>query len=343
MRHDNGPALAMRPPDRSSRLFVLAPRARGSDGQWRLDHGRVDKLPDVLQRTSRVEEELAARLAAFEQLRSSANYPYLSAAEVRESGVYGGQQGVWVDKARTSALLPSGVAVGLRHTGRHYADDLDETGVVYHYPKTRRPSARDRGEVDAIKAAEDLRLPVFVVAEAGASRRVHMGWVVEHDDTAGIALVLFGDQELAELRPQPETTDVFVRGAERRRRRSIATRLERDPTFAFHAMRKYEGRCALTGIRVPDMLEAAHVVPVASGGSDHDGNAILLNAALHRAFDALLWTIHPRTLQVHVRGQGPAPVDMRIEQLNLTDRPRPASEALEWRMDQFVGKWGSNV
>lgn len=50
-------------------------------------------------------------------------------------------------------------------------------------------------------------------------------------------------------------------------RRSIATRLERDPAFAFMAMRRYEGSCALTGIRVPDMLEAAHVIPVASGGS----------------------------------------------------------------------------
>ncbi len=257
--------------------------------------------------------------------------------------MYGGQQGVWVDKARTSALHPSGVAVGLRHTGRHYADDLDETGVVYHYPKTRRPSARDRGEIDAIKAAERLKLPVFVVAEAGASRRVHMGWVVEHDDTAGIALVLFGDQATGESAAHAATVDIFVHGAERRRRRSIATRLERDPTFAFKAIRKYEGRCALTGIRVPDMLEAAHVVPVASGGSDYDGNAILLNAGLHRAFDAFLWTIQPGTLQVLVRPQGPAPLDMRIEQLSLADRPSPHQDALEWRMDQFARKWGTHT
>ena len=297
----------------------------------------------MLPRTSRVEEELAARLAAFEQLRTSANYPYLTPGEVRDSGVYGGQQGVWVDKTRTSALVASGVAVGLRHTGRHYADDLDETGVVYHYPKTRRPSARDHGEIEAIKAAQRLQLPVFVVAEAGTMRRVHMGWVVEHDDTAGIALVVFSDHRVSGTKPSPGAIDVFVHGAERRRRQTIASRLERDPTFAFNAMRKYEGRCALTGIRVTDMLDAAHVVPVASGGSDHDGNAILLNAALHRAFDAFLWTIHPETLQVLVRSQGPALVDMRIEHVSLSGSPRPHHDALAWRMEHFERKWGSGV
>ncbi|WP_386765871.1 HNH endonuclease [Longivirga aurantiaca] len=299
------------------------------------------KLRDVLARTSRVEEELAARLAAYEALRASPNYPNLTSGEVRDSGAYGGQQGVWVDKTRTSALVASGVAVGLRHTGRHYADDLDESGIVYHYPKTRRAGSRDSGEVESIKAAERLRLPVFVISEEGAARRVHLGWVVDHDDAAGIALILFGDRAVAPMLRRDDEVDVFVRGAERRRRQAVASRLERDPTFAFNTIRKYGGSCALTGITVPSMLEAAHVIPVARGGSDHEGNAILLNAALHRAFDAFLWTLHPRTLDVVIRPQGPVAGAMRIEQLSLSGRPGPHRDALEWRMDQFQRQLGS--
>ena len=47
---------------------------------------------------------------------------------IRQLGMYGGAQGVWVDAARTRPLRESGsgVAVGLLHTGKHYADDLSE-------------------------------------------------------------------------------------------------------------------------------------------------------------------------------------------------------------------------
>jgi len=229
--------------------------------------------------------------------------------------------------------------VGLRHTGRHYADDLDETGIVYHYPRTRRPSSRDHGEVEAIKAAEALGLPVFVVSEAGQARRVDLGWVVEHDDVAQVALVLFGDRP-----PEPDTLvpaagGLFVSHTERRRRSRLASRLERDPTFAFRAMRRYKGRCALTGIRVPEMLEAAHVIPVAQGGSDDVGNALLLHAGLHRAFDAYLWTIHPDSLEVVVRPQGPTETEMRIERPALHESAAPHAQALAWRYRRFTARW----
>ena len=41
---------------------------------------------------------------------------------LREMGVYGGAQGIWVDKRRTGALTAdgNGVTVGVRHTGQHY-------------------------------------------------------------------------------------------------------------------------------------------------------------------------------------------------------------------------------
>jgi putative restriction endonuclease len=77
--------------------------------------------------------------------------------------VYGGAQGIWVDKRQTEMLSTDGhgVTVSILHTGRHYPDDLSDDGVIYHYPTTRRPSGRDAAEVRATKNAADLSLPIF--------------------------------------------------------------------------------------------------------------------------------------------------------------------------------------
>ncbi len=112
---------------------------------------------------SSVESEIARRFDAWNQLQSSPNWPILTAAQVRDLGLYGGASGVWVDKERTSNLIEHGVAVGLLHTGKHYDDDLDETGILYHYPTTERPPSRDANEIQAMKNAKLLGIPIFVI------------------------------------------------------------------------------------------------------------------------------------------------------------------------------------
>ena len=79
----------------------------------------------------------------------------LEPGRLRDLGIYGGAQGIWVDKAHTASpeIGPDGATVAILHTGRHYADDLSDDGVIYHYPKTSRPPARDAAEVQATKNA----------------------------------------------------------------------------------------------------------------------------------------------------------------------------------------------
>src|SRR5260370_5342666 len=106
---------------------------------------------------------------------------------LRAIGIYGGAQGVWVDTARTSKLTTdgNGITVGLLHTGRHYVDELSDDGVLYHYPETRRPDARDTGEIEATKNAQRFVLSVFVIAYANHGRRdVYLGRVTDWDDEA---------------------------------------------------------------------------------------------------------------------------------------------------------------
>ena len=84
---------------------------------------------------------------------------------LRDLGIYGGAQGIWVDKTHTASpeIGNDGATVAILHTGRHYPDDLSDDGVIYHYPKTSRPPARDETEIQATKNSMIHHLPIFVI------------------------------------------------------------------------------------------------------------------------------------------------------------------------------------
>jgi putative restriction endonuclease len=101
-----------------------------------------------------------------------------------------------IQQVRTPELMGSQSAI--LHTGRHYSDDLSEDGVIYHYPKTSRPPARDAAEVQATKNAMMHKLPIFVVLpgkKSKAKRPVRLGWVSDFDDENARFLILFGDEK----------------------------------------------------------------------------------------------------------------------------------------------------
>ena len=260
---------------------------------------------------------------------------------LRTLGVYGGAQGVWVDKQRTRALRPSGVAVAVLHTGEHYDDDLGQDGLIYHYPRTRRPVVRDQNEVLALREAEALQLPVFVITHAGSGQRraVRRGWVQSHDDDVRVAYISFEEhQGSAELTLAADSDSEFQLIADSpRHMRSALGRRGNQPRFKYNALRYYGGRCLLSGVSVPEMLEAAHCCPDSMGGTDDHRNGLLINAALHRAFDRQLWAIHPDTLQVVVRPQGPTAAEMGIAHTDLSGQPAlPHPDALRYRYRLFV-------
>ncbi len=121
---------------------------------------------------SDVETERQCRRSLWHQIALEQDLKSVEPHRLRELGIYGGAQGIWVDKLHTanSETGPDGVTVGILHTGRHYEDDLSEDGVIYHYPKTSRPPARDAAEVQATKNAMHHQLPVFVVLPGKESK-----------------------------------------------------------------------------------------------------------------------------------------------------------------------------
>lgn len=258
---------------------------------------------------------------------------------LRDRGMYGGAQGVWVDAHRTRTIEQPGIAVSVLHTGRHYADDLDELRIVYHYPRTDRAGLRDANEIDSVRNARELRLPVFVISEAagGTMRLVRLAWVIAEDPYSRTFLMEFAESEPAQLEDRDPPDDApFETTRPRARISQNVERLERDATFKFRLLRRYQGQCAITGVDVQEVLDGAHVIDVQNGGTDDARNGLLLTADLHRAMDAMLWALHPGTLEIVTRPQGPTLKDLQVEGDRLRRGvPSPHRTALEWRFKRF--------
>lgn len=71
------------------------------------------------------------------------------------------------------------------------------------------------------------------------------------------------------------------------RRLETYTRLARSGQADFRAALRFRhgSRCVVTGCAIPEALEAAHIAPFASGGTDNVDNGLLLRADLHLLFD----------------------------------------------------------
>lgn len=203
---------------------------------------------------------------------------------LRSLGIYGGAQGIWGDKARTKELTDArtGVTVGLLHTGSSYADDLARDGVLYHYPKTNRSAGRDKGEIDATKAAGEVGLPVFVIAypsPASTKRDVQLGWIEGWEDEAGLFLITFGKSRPLHLwRGQLEDDEPFMLTEKRASSSQPVNVRSGQARFKFRVFQRYGAQCAACGIAVPELLDAAHIKPKKDNGSDDPRNGLVLCA-----------------------------------------------------------------
>ena len=254
---------------------------------------------------------------------------------LRDLGIYGGAQGIWVDKRRTSALTAdaTGVTVGILHTGRHYPDELSEEGLIYHYPDTGRPAARDLAEVRATKAAKTLSLPIFVILRGDRSaskRRVRLGWVEDWDDSSKQFLILFGEKEPPHI-PAPVADAPFVLTEDRERRLGQIKVRAGQQQFRFQVLKHYGCKCAVCSITHPRLIVAAHVCGKAFKGSDDWRNGLPLCQTHHAAFDAGLFDIEPHTLCIIIKsGLSATALGLNAGVLS-TVRNAPHQDALAWR------------
>ncbi|MFF8943105.1 HNH endonuclease [Streptomyces sp. NPDC014864] len=285
-----------------------------------------------------VDAEREWRMAVWENLLARRDSSGLVTADaVRAVGAYGNFRGIWADKSRTQKIHPDGVTIGLKHTGQHYPDDLDENGVLYHYPVTRQ-RGRDLGEVNATKAAATLRLPLFVITEHGNLRGVELAWVEGWEDQSSLFLVKFGEAPPVQVldHDRSEEQPFQLEGNRRRQRNGTVVARPDQARFKLEVFQRYGPCCPLSGIAIPQMVEAAHLRGDADGGTSDARNGLPMNAALHRAFDAHLFAINPDTLSAEVRPGGPSLGDMGIVHPKLTLDRLPHPEALRWRYNEWL-------
>ncbi|MBD1433770.1 HNH endonuclease [Sphingobacterium sp. DN00404] len=64
-------------------------------------------------------------------------------------------------------------------------------------------------------------------------------------------------------------------------------------------LKRYNNTCVITGCKIVDILEAAHIRPYRGKNDNHPSNGLLLRADIHTLFDLNLIAIDPDTMMVH--------------------------------------------
>lgn len=91
-------------------------------------------------------EETTRRNSLWKELGGSNTVLHTTAAAVRDAGILAGYRGVYASKDPVGVQWsPSGYALGFLDLGSKYANELSDEGVIYHYPKTKRPG-HDKSE-----------------------------------------------------------------------------------------------------------------------------------------------------------------------------------------------------
>jgi putative restriction endonuclease len=295
-------------------------------------------LPEEISRMA-AHREREHRMELWNRLLQSGGPIGVAPGTLRELGIYGGAQGIWVDKARTGGLTAdgNGVTVSVLHTGQSYADELAEDCVLYHYPRTRRPPRRDASEVNATKSAGLLGLPLFVVTHPSPSaktRDARLGWIEAWNDELATFLMSFDERPPVSLAASPDEDERFQLVDERHRRRAEVTIRDGQQRFKFHVLGRYGPRCAACGLDVPELLDAAHLCPKSHCGSDDARNGLVLCVLHHRALDVGLIAIEPETLRIVCREPGPDAGRLGVMNESLAHlRRKPHVEALRWNWE----------
>jgi HNH endonuclease len=116
------------------------------------------------------------------------------------------------------------------------------------------------------------------------------------------------------------------------RQRTKITVLSRpgQPKFRKQVLEASEGCCLITGERITEVLEAAHIIPVSSGGTDERDNGICLRVDIHRLFDSGNIRIRPTgELQFSDVVEASGNYKLLPPEIMLPTFVKPAN--LEWR------------
>ncbi|HEX2829770.1 MAG TPA: HNH endonuclease [Burkholderiales bacterium] len=300
-------------------------------------------------------DDQAPRLAAFEHVRRLTDVRGdLTSSDLRAGFQFLGervplinpQRGIF--KPRRMRYLLSIRTVFPRSGARVWYDDQRQAhrqiyegdeAVEYAFMGQDSQAADNRWLREAMEAG----IPViyFLGIAPGLYQPMLPAYVAGWDATALRAQVIFGMPGEIDVGP-PETA------AERRYAlREVKQRLHQ-ASFREAVIEAYDGRCALSGLPEPLLLDAAHIVSDKNElyGQPLVTNGIPLSKIHHAAFDAHLIGIDPN-YRIHIsnrlltRRDGPlleALKNLHHQQLHLPARPKdlPDRDRLAMRFKMFA-------
>lgn len=268
----------------------------------------------------------------------------LTADEVREIGCYNGARGIWRDKASTAHLTESGhgVCVGISSRDK-YEDAIEEETGTYYYPSTQT-TTYDQGDIDAMRAAFSLAMPLFLIRDTNAKgalvqgkgprRRVdRVEFVADDPLSRSLVFTLSLGGRSDYVLPQDEEGSCFQERVSKQRQSNSKKRSQ--AAFRAAVITRYgERRCCLCDAP-PEVLEAAHIVPVSDDGSDWGGNGLLLCRNHHALYDLGRWCLDPDDLGV-VPASGHDLTSLQVQRSNVRHlKQGPDPKALQWRWERW--------
>ncbi len=291
-----------------------------------------------------IQAERQRRSTMWEAVQRIQQERPLTADEVREIGCYNGARGIWRDKASTVHLTESshGVCVGISSRGK-YEDEIGEETGTYDYPETQA-TTYDKGDIDSMRAALSLGMPLFLIRDTnakgelvkgkGPKRRVDRVELVADDPLSRSLVFTFSLGGRSDyLLPEDEEGSCFqVREAKRKQTNS---KKRSQAAFRGAVLSRYgEKRCCLCDAP-PEVIEAAHIVPVSDDGSDWGGNGLLLCRNHHALYDLGKWCLDPEQLDV-VPASGQDLSTLQVHRSNVRHLKQGRDRlAVLWRWEKW--------
>ena len=305
---------------------------------------------------SEAEHDAAIRQAAFEHVRRlSETHAHLTAAELAPGFLFDGervplinpQRGIF--KPKQMRFLLSIKTVFPRPGARIWYDDQrevhrqifggDET-VDYAFMGTNPDAADNRWLREAME--HQVPLIYFLGIAPGRYQAMAPTFIAGWDARGLKAQIAFGVADAATVQPP-------ANAVERRYALRVVKQRLHQASFREAVVTAYNGRCALSGLPEPMLLDAAHIIP---DGDERWGqpmvpNGIPLSKIHHAAFDAYLIGIDP-DYRIHVsdrlmsQNDGPMLEGLKLLHHNAFRLPsreqdRPDRDRLAMRFERFRG------
>lgn len=291
-------------------------------GLWELDalfHYHIN-LPEI-------SKEILRRKNLFDSLKRDKD-GYVENTDIRSNGIKYGQRNI------ISKKLPSigeEVTLSILSTGKDYSDKLSETSLEYDAQNTTI-KGKDENEISWMCAAMNYKIPIFVVIgnkSDGSKRRVFIGLIKDYDNDRHKFLIdlldkfpEFIDSDLGVKQNQPE--DFHPYELEHDDKKQLVKVRRNQTKFRYGVLKRYGTICSVCNFNIEEAIEAAHIIPKGSKGSDDLRNGLPMCANHHRLFDANYFAFDEKTNIIMRKGIDAGKLGIsRSDLKHLRNSPHP--------------------